>query len=165
MTLSAPLPPQITPYFAFCTAIHSFVTAEPRDFKFGILIYHSKSHPADEKSSLKAAWSRSADPPLNFTPRVISPQRLKLETSNCVHGSAMQEGCYRFRCLVNRGTIGVNSLPRTVARQLRDYDLNPSPSVPEFSKLTTRLPSHPIIGYFLANSSNFIVLTVVFIIK
>ena len=130
--------------FAFCTAIHSFVTAEPRDFKFGILIYHSKSHPADEKSSLKAAWSRSADPPLNFTPRVISPQRLKLETSNFVHGSAMQEGCYRFRCLVNRGTIGVNSLPRTVARQLRDYDLNPGPSVPEFSKLTTRLPSHSV---------------------
>ena len=28
-----------------------------RDFKFGTLIYHSKSHPADEKSSLKGAWS------------------------------------------------------------------------------------------------------------
>ena len=26
----------------------------------------------------------------NFTPRVISPQRLTLETSNFVHGSAMQ---------------------------------------------------------------------------
>ena len=26
------------------------------------LIYHSKSHPADEKSSLKGAWSGSADP-------------------------------------------------------------------------------------------------------
>ena len=31
---------------------------EPRDFKFGTLIYYSKSHPADEKFSLKVAWSR-----------------------------------------------------------------------------------------------------------
>jgi len=36
-------------FFAFCTAIHSFVTGEPRDFKFGTLIYHSKYHPADKK--------------------------------------------------------------------------------------------------------------------
>jgi len=49
-------------HFAFCTTIHSFVTGEPRDFKFGTLTYHSKSHPADEKSSLKGAWSGSADP-------------------------------------------------------------------------------------------------------
>jgi len=42
MNLSAPL---TTPLFA----------GEPRDFKFGTLIYHSKSHPADEKSSLKRA--------------------------------------------------------------------------------------------------------------
>ena len=40
----------------------AFVTGEPRDFKFGTLTYHSKSHPADEKSSLKGAWSGSADP-------------------------------------------------------------------------------------------------------
>ena len=38
--------------------------------------------------------------------------------------------------------MGVNSLPKTVARQRRDCDLNPGPSVPEFSTLTTRLPSH-----------------------
>jgi len=35
--------------------VHSFVTSEPRDFKFGTLTYHSKSHPADEKSSLKGS--------------------------------------------------------------------------------------------------------------
>ena len=29
---------------------------------FGTLTYHSKSHPADEKSSLKGAWSGSVDP-------------------------------------------------------------------------------------------------------
>jgi len=37
----------------------------------------------------------------------------------------------------------VNSLPKTVARQRRDCDLNPGPTAPESSTLTTRLPSHP----------------------
>ena len=46
---------------------------------------------------------------------------------------------YQFRCLVNGGTMGVNSLPKTVIRQRRDCDLNPGPSAPESSKLTTRL--------------------------
>jgi len=63
---------------------------EPRDFKFGTLIYHSKSHPANEKSSMKGAWSWSGDQFWNFTPHVISPQRLMPETSNFVHGSAMR---------------------------------------------------------------------------
>jgi len=35
--LECPLIAQTTPFSAFCTAIHSFVTGEPRDFKFGIL--------------------------------------------------------------------------------------------------------------------------------
>ena len=43
--------PKLPPFSAFCTAIHSVVTGEPRDFKFGTLIYHSKSHPVDEKST------------------------------------------------------------------------------------------------------------------
>ena len=52
--------PLTTPLFsAFRTAIHSFVTGEPRDFIFGTLTYHSTSHPAEEKSSLKGAWSGS----------------------------------------------------------------------------------------------------------
>jgi len=38
--------------------------------------------------------------------------------------------------------MGVNSLPKTVTRHRRDCDLNPGPSVPESSTLTTRLPSH-----------------------
>ena len=38
--------------------------------------------------------------------------------------------------------MGVNSLPMTVTRQRRDCDLNPGLSAPEFSTLTTRLPSH-----------------------
>ena len=40
--------------------------------------------------------------------------------------------------------MGVNSLPKTVTRQRRDCDLNPGPSAPESSTLTTRLPSHPV---------------------
>jgi len=41
--------------------------------------------------------------------------------------------------------MGVNSLPKTAARQRRDCDLNPGPSAPESSTLTTRLPSYPQI--------------------
>jgi len=51
------------------------------------------------------------------------------------------EGCYQFCCLVkmvNRGTVGVNSYPKTVTRQRRGCDLNPGPSAPESSTLTTR---------------------------
>ena len=46
-------------------------------------------------------------------------------------------------CLVNRGTMVVNSLPKTVTQQRRVCDLNRGPSAPESSTLTTRLPSHP----------------------
>ena len=38
--------------------------------------------------------------------------------------------------------MGVISLPKTVTRQHRGCDLNPGPSAPESSTLTTRLPSH-----------------------
>ena len=40
--------PLTTPFSAFRTAIHSFVTGEPRDFIFGTLAYHSTSHPAEK---------------------------------------------------------------------------------------------------------------------
>jgi len=42
----------------------------------------------------------------------------------------------------------VNSLPKTITQQRRDCDLilNPGHSVPEFSTLITRLPSHPSRG-------------------
>jgi len=35
--------------------------------------------------------------------------------------------------------MGVNSLPKTVTRQRRGCDMNPGPSAPESSTLTTRL--------------------------
>jgi len=49
---------------------------------------------------------------------------------------------------VNRGTIGVNTLPNTVTRQRRGCDLNPGPSAPESSTLPSRLPSHPLHTVF-----------------
>jgi len=39
--------------------------------------------------------------------------------------------------------MGVSSLPKTVTRERRGCDLNPGPSAPESSTLTTPLPSHP----------------------
>jgi len=49
--------------------------------------------------------------------------------------------------------MGVNSLPKTVTRQRRSCDLNPSPSAPESSTLTTRLPIHPHIRYITCGKS------------
>jgi len=40
--------------------------------------------------------------------------------------------------------MDVNSLPKTVTRQRHKCDLNPGPTAPESSTLTTRLPSHPV---------------------
>jgi len=41
--------------------------------------------------------------------------------------------------------MGVSSLAKTVTRQHRDCDLNPGPSAPESSTLSTRLPSTPTL--------------------
>jgi len=68
--------------------------------------------------------------------------RLPLLSARPAVALATLKSCYQFRCLVNRSTMGVNSLPKTVTRQRRDWDLNPGPSAPESSTLTTRLPSH-----------------------
>jgi len=40
--------------------------------------------------------------------------------------------------------MGVNSLPKTFTRQRRGCDLNPGPTAPESSTLTTRLPSQSL---------------------
>ena len=41
--------------------------------------------------------------------------------------------------------MGVNSLPKTVTRQRRGWDLNPGPSAPESSTLATRLPPEIVV--------------------
>jgi len=47
--------------------------------------------------------------------------------------------------------MGVSSLPKTVTRQRRGSDLNPGPSAPESSTLTTRLLSHPGVSRMQEN--------------
>jgi len=56
----------------------------------------------------------------------------------CDESKLVGEGCYQFHCLVNRGTMGVNSLPNTVTRQRRGCDLNPGRTARESIMLTTR---------------------------
>jgi len=51
----------------------------------------------------------------------------------------------------------VNSLPKTVTRQRRDCDLNPGPSAPESSTLTTRLPSDSDITLVITGSAEILV--------
>ena len=53
-------------------------------------------------------------------------------------GEYGHDGCEQF------------ALPKTVSRQRRDCDLNPDPSAPESSTLTTRLPSHPPMHIFIS---------------
>ena len=45
--------------------------------------------------------------------------------------ATLKRAATQFRCLVNKGTMGVNSLPKTVTRQRRGCDLNTGPSAPE----------------------------------
>jgi len=45
-----------------------------------------------------------------------------------VTSATLKRAATNFFCLVNRGTMGVNSLPKTVTRQRRGCDLNPGPS-------------------------------------
>jgi len=51
--------------------------------------------------------------------------------------------------------MGVNSLPKTVTRQRRGCYLNPGPSAPESSMLTTRLPSHVVSMYVVRFSDKY----------
>ena len=60
--------------------------------------------------------------------------------------ATLKRAVTNFCCLVNRGTMSVNSLPETVTRQHRECDLNPGPSAPESSTLTTRQMDHALIG-------------------
>ena len=68
--------------------------------------------------------------------------RLSLVSATpAVTPTTLKRAATYFAAWLNRGTMGVNSLPKTVTGQRRGCDLNPGPSVPESSTLTTRLPS------------------------
>jgi len=64
-----------------------------------------------------------------------------LSARPAVTPATLKRAATSFCCLLNKGTTGVNSLPKTVTRQRRDCDLNPGPSAPESSTPTTRLPT------------------------
>ena len=66
-----------------------------------------------------------------------------LSARPAVTPATLKRAAINFCCLVNRGTMGVNILPKTVTRQRRSCGLNPGPSASESSTLTTPLPSHP----------------------
>ena len=48
--------------------------------------------------------------------------------------ATLKKAANQFCCLVNRGTMGVDSLPKTVTRQHRGCNLNPSPTALENAK-------------------------------
>ena len=71
-----------------------------------------------------------------------------LSARPAVTPATLKRAATNFAALwVNRGTMGVSSLPKTVTRQLSYCGLSPGPSAPEFSTLTTRLLSHPDVLY------------------
>jgi len=47
----------MTLFYTVCIAVHVAVTGECRVFKFDVQVDNSKSHPTDNKPSLKGAWS------------------------------------------------------------------------------------------------------------
>jgi len=84
--------PKLPPIFTFCTAIHIFVTAACRYFKFGISLHRFIIASAacrwkifPERGEVRVRWRRFKI----LHPCEISPQRLTLETSNLVHRSAI----------------------------------------------------------------------------
>ena len=50
----------------------------------------------------------------------------------------------------------MKSLPKTVTRQRRGCDLNPGPSAPEYSTLTTRLPSSLQLGHIAIHTGTWV---------
>jgi len=100
--------------------------------------------------SLQVTWVKNLTvgchyfpPGLRLPPqplRWLLPILLLGEQYNTIQYKICKAPC----CRGFRGTMGVNSLPKTVTRQRCDCDLNSGPSAPESSMLTTRLTSHPM---------------------
>ena len=61
-----------------------------------------------------------------------------LSARPAVTPTTLKRAATNFCCWVNRGTMGVNSLPKTVTRQHRGCDFNLGPSASESSMLTTK---------------------------
>jgi len=117
---------------------------------------HTHTHTGVKKASPYSTTERTAPEPIpvpgSQPARDASHKpggRLPLLSARPAVTPANLESCYQFCCLVNRGTIGVNSLPKTVTRQRLGCNLDPGPSAPESStlSLTSRLPSQPTLRY------------------
>ena len=91
----------------YCTVFGKLLQPEAM---FGLKLHRSVWRPGSARTDLQ--WELTAP---HQRPRC------------CSYPHNPYEDCYRFRCLVNRGTMGVNSLPKTVNRQLCGCDLNPGP--------------------------------------
>ena len=85
--------------------------------------------PADDVSHKQALGCHCFPPGLQLPPRSL-------------------RGLLPICRLVNRGTMGLNSLPKAVTRQRRGSDSNPGLTAPESSTLTTRLPSHLVAAVY-----------------
>jgi len=152
-------------HFLQFAVIHSFVIDEPGDFIFGTLTYHSTSHPAEKKSSLKGAWSGSK-------PYVISPQRLMLETSDFVHGSTMwnlslvlSECCLNGHAqghVSNFNIVNLETFATASRRYTGDihssivFDLFTTPEIMGVNSAASRLSAHCLSCIASDYISNFI---------
>ena len=63
--------------------------------------------------------------------------RLPLLSARPAVTPATLESCYQLHCLVKRGTMDVNSLPKTATRQRRSCDLNPIDKFIRLAKYTS----------------------------
>jgi len=77
----------------------------------------------------------------------VSSKLPLLSVRPSVTSATLKRAATNFAAWWTGASMGVNSLPKTVTQQHRNCDLNPGPSAPESSTLTTRLPSHPILLY------------------
>ena len=137
-------------------AIFSIVHTVKR-VKFSHTRYRALGRGADpgvQAVSRQVMWSESRHRPGSRLPL--------LSVRPAVTSATLKRAAINFAAwwMVNRGTMGVNSLPKTVTRQCRDCDLNPGPSAPESSMW---LPSHPVRTQLFENvvchSTNFSILS------
>jgi len=81
--------PQTTANSVFFLAYHIFVMGERRDFKFGTQLNHGQFHTTDDEPYLKGTWLWSRDLCKFLVPSKITPEWLKINTSNFAYWYAV----------------------------------------------------------------------------
>jgi len=131
-----------------CAAVTSSNTAPVFRFYWNPFSMYHYVMPLHKKVKVAHMWlpsigSRSWSPFLAVSLQMMWVINLPLLSSRpAVTLATLKRTATTFCCWVNRGTMCVNSLPKTVTRQRRSFDVNPCLTAPESSMLTTRLPSH-----------------------